>query len=355
MIPIPSTIIWQLALAVTMTDGAETIPRCQEGIYCGFERPEDIVGLPGSKWMVISQSGDTPLVLFNPENGERRKVTIDRNSEIQKEWGSCKGRPDAIAARGNSSVIANGRRLFAVINISGAPRIEIFEIAGEENPGLNWIGCVHVPAKYQLNDVALAPDGSIFASHMFDLPSDKDGFDVLRQKFVARHPTGYAVHWNRNIGWQKVNKTSLSFANGIAVSKDGKTLAVGGTYEQALILVNLADGRSIQIELNIQPDNITPIGEDGFITTGHTGVPITGIAACRAEPTSPCAFPFDVVAVNRMKSDPSEGIGYTVKTIHSDSGHLRPGASVAVPHDAGFLLGTSFGDRISFITPDENE
>lgn len=305
--------------------------------------------------MAISQSGETPIVLFNPENGQRRKVSTKRNKGPKAEWSTCEGPPSAIVARGNSSLATNDQRLFAVINVSSAPRIEMFEVAGQENPRLNWIGCVHVPTKYQLNDVALAPDGSIFASHMFDLPSDKEAFDALRQKFEARQPTGYAVRWNRKVGWQKVNKTSLSFANGIAVSNDGKILAVGGTYEQALILVNLADGRSTQIDLKIQPDNITPTNSDSFIATGHTGVPIAGIAACHAEPTSPCAFPFDVVAVHPMNSGPSKNMQYRAKTLHSDPGHFLPGASVVVPWGTGFLLGTSFGDRISFVEPDGNK
>ncbi|QTD57282.1 SMP-30/gluconolactonase/LRE family protein [Parasphingorhabdus cellanae] len=337
-----------------ITDGAKRIPACHDGIYCEFERPEDIVKLPGTEWMAISQSGETPIVLFNPENGERRKLSINGNSEPRKEWAACKGPPSAIVARGNSSVTSNGQRLFAVINISGVPRIEIFEVTGQKNPHLNWIGCVHVSARYQLNDVALAPDGDIFASHMFDLPSNKEGLDALRQKFAARQPTGFAIRWSRQAGWQKVDNTSLSFVNGIAVSKDGKTLAVGGTYEQAIIFIDLANGKSTQVDLKIQPDNITPTN-DGFITTGHSGVPITGIAQCRAEPTSPCAFPFDVVAVSPMTRDPSKKMPYKVKTVYSDPGHFLPGASVAIPLGSGFLLGTSFGDRISFVQPDENK
>lgn len=344
------SLIWAPLLAIMSApeasveaQGARIVAACNAPAYCGFERPEDIAEIPGSDWMIVSQAGDEPLVLFYPKTDHRKPVAWESSRQPQRSaHPQCGDAPQDIEARGNSAAMVNGTRLFAVINQHDQPRIELFEIKGNGQPRLEWAGCIAIPDIYQLNDIALAANGTIFASHMFDLPTGPNGFEKLRADFLARTPTGFAVRWDHTDGWARVPGTDVSFANGIAVSNDGMTLAVGGTYEQALVLVDRASGSATRIDLNLQPDNITPYDSNGFMTVGYTGVPMSGIEPCRADPLLPCAFPFAVAAMVPVSGR------YDTELVYEQQGlGSIPGASVAVPWNSGLLLGTSFGDRIT--------
>lgn len=109
------------------------------------------------------------------------------------------------------------------------------------------------------------------------------------------------------------------------------------------MMVDLVSGSATRVDLDLQPDNITPYGSNGFITVGHTGIPMTGIEACRPDPSLPCAFPFAVAIIA-----PAAG-RYGVDIIYAQDVGPVPGASVAVSWRSGLLVGTSFGDRITYV------
>ena len=169
----------------------------------------------------------------------------------------------------------------------------------------------------------LADDGTLYATHMFTRATTPLQAEELRQKFQSRQATGYAVRWRRGKAWQKVSDSEVSFANGIALSGDGRWLAVAGTFDQALRLLDLkGEIAARRIELPLQPDNLTPDGKDHFLVAGHTGVPVTGVDPCRAATAKPCGFPFAVAEIAS-----SDGV---VEVVNEDDGARTPGASVAV-------------------------
>ena len=212
------------------------------------------------------------------------------------------------------------------------------ETAGPQ-PTVSWRDCISVPPEYALNDVALAPSGDIYATHMFARPESATDAQQLRTKFLAAAATGFALHWSVQRGWRRMPGTELSFANGIAVSGDGHWLAVAGTFDQAVLVVDLRRGDIRRVRVALQPDNITPFGRSSFIVVGHTGVPVTGIDPCRNPQARPCGFPFSAARISAP--------GGAVTPIYTDDGKATPGASVAVLDGRMLYLGSAFGDRVS--------
>lgn len=172
-------------------------------------------------------------------------------------------------------------------------RIEIFGLAAEDRvPKTQWLGCIPVPAAYALNDVALAPDGTVYGSHQFDRPASSAEDAATRQKWLDRQPTGYAMQWRRNAGWTRVPGTAVSFANGISVSGDGHWLAVAGTYSHALILVNRQLGTPRLIPLPHTPGNLTALPDGSFLSVGHTGCLSPALTPAVQPKPCPAAFRF---------------------------------------------------------------
>ena len=321
---------------------AGPIPECDRhsADHCGFDRAEDLATLTtpaGARWVLVAQADPGAPLVFLENETKRRVVAVAADAS------HCKGEHGTIDA-GGLAIDSRGRHV-AIINKHPPQRIELLDVKFErDTPRLSWRACVDVPAEYSLNDVALADDGTLYATHMFTRATTPAEAEELRRKFQARLPTGYAIRWHRVAPWQKVPNTDVSFANGIALSDDGRWLAVAGTFDQALKLIDLS-GQSAarRIDLPLQPDNVTPDGNDHFLVTGHTGIPVTGVDPCRPSAAKPCGFPFAVAAITAP-----EGL---VEVIHEDDGARTPGASVAIRDGEKLLLGSAFGDRVSVRTP----
>ena len=331
-----------LSLAARTAVAAGPIPECDRhsADHCGFDRAEDLAAFStpaGAQWVLVAQADPiAPLVFLEPST-KRRIVAAGGDAS------RCEGDSRTIEA-GGIAIDSSGRRA-AVINKHPPQRIELFDIAFKSStPSLVWRACVAVPSEYSLNDVALADDGTLYATHMFTRATTPLQAEELRQKFQSRQATGYAVRWRRGKAWQKVSDSEVSFANGIALSGDGRWLAVAGTFDQALRLLDLkGEIAARRIELPLQPDNLTPDGKDHFLVAGHTGVPVTGVDPCRAATAKPCGFPFAVAEI----ASP-DGV---VEVVNEDDGARTPGASVAVRDGEKLLLGSAFGDRVSVRTP----
>ncbi|QLC26359.1 hypothetical protein HFP57_15865 [Parasphingopyxis algicola] len=330
-------------MAIALAGATHRLAPCSEGLFCDFERPEDISRLPGSDWALVSQHGDEGLQWVNLEDGSRHGVDLSPDErETMMGSADCNEPPTSIAARGNTVGRVRGKEIAAVINGSdGESRIEFFAIERGSHPVARWTGCTQVPNRYLLNDLAIASNGTIYASHMYDRPNDEAGFAEVLRMFRAAEPTGFVVHWTAEDGWSEVSGTVMSFPNGVAISPNGDRLAIGGTFEQALMIVALPSGNATQIPLPLQPDNVTALADGRFLVTGHTGEPVTGVDGCRPRDAIPCGFPFAVAQI---------GIGQRVEIIYEHDGSEIPGASVAIPWQDGLILGSAYGDRLTFVS-----
>ena len=349
---------WQLAtgrwlavaLAALLLGAAGPVPRCDPNgaDFCALDRPEDLAFVDRSSWLVVSQADlHVPLLLLDTQSGARVPIsataTASSSPPTRAALGApdCPGPPQQLKAGGND-VRRVGRHLqLAVINRAEPSRIEMFTLELTRlAPRVSWRGCIPVPTHYSLNDVALGPGGELYATHMFERPQTPADGQALRERFLSAAPTGYAVRWTRPEGWTRVAGTDVSFANGIAVSADGHRLAVSGTFDQAVVLMERATGATRRIPVALQPDNLTPLPDGGFLVAGHTGVPVTGIDPCRAPQSTPCGFPFVIAEIA-----PSGN----VRRVFAHDGTRIPGASVAVVRGQRLYLGSAFGDRISVV------
>ena len=326
--------------------------------FCGLERAEDIAFIPGTDWFAVSTSSqDRPLLFINARSKQRVAVAlplVGPRGNLAREHGNvgatdCPGPPTQFRAGGND-IQRVGRELRMVVINRAEPgaqqpadpgRVELLSIKLRAGmPVLQWLGCLPVPAPFLLNDVAVASDGVVYGSHQFDRPRSATEAAATREQWLSGTPTGYALAWHGSQGWTRVPGTEVSFANGIAVSSDARVLAVAGTYSSAVLLVDRRTGGVRRVPLPLTPDNLTPVEAGGFLVAGHTGVPVTGIDACREPSAVPCGFPFAVAQIDRAGR---------VSVIYEHDGSRIPGASVAVPHQGRLYLGSFFGDRVTVV------
>jgi len=60
-----------LAMLLIAPSPAVILEPCTDHVRCGLNRPEDIVALPASTFLAVSQAGSEPLVLIDPESRQR--------------------------------------------------------------------------------------------------------------------------------------------------------------------------------------------------------------------------------------------------------------------------------------------
>lgn len=324
--------------------------------FCGLQRPEDIAFIPGTDWMAVSNAS----VFINVNTRQRLPLTTGftpRKKGPSHEYGdssapNCAGPPKAFHAGAIDIKRVGSEVRMVAINapefgkvVSPADeggRIEQFSIDMSGGiPTAHWLGCFPVPPQYSLNAVAIGPHGEIYASHQYDRPHSPAGYPALRQKWMTHTPTGYALEWKHDAGWTKVPGTDVSFGNGVAVSYDDRVFAIAGTYCECVKLVDRRTGTVTRVSIfPVAPDNLSALMSGGFLAVGHTGVPVSGIDACRHKEAFPCGFQFAVVRI-----DPDGHVTY----IFRHDGSRIPGASTAVLHQGRLYLSTIFANRVTVV------
>src|SRR5262249_7878656 len=144
---------------------------------CGFHNPDDLVRVPETSWLVVSQfagfdrAGRGSLALYDTASGRRVERafagTLERGAGDA--WGSpsCPGPPgDAFNPQGMDLAPAPGGFRLLVVN-QARPAVELLQVdAAQSPPGLTWKGCVPVSAAVFLNDVAALGDTGFVATEM---------------------------------------------------------------------------------------------------------------------------------------------------------------------------------------------
>ncbi len=345
-----------LSFAGLVRGAAGPVPPCDPNgpNFCDLESDaEDIAFIPGTDWMLVGG----PLFI---NVRTKRRIPLAMPFTVSKEApphryadvsaADCPGPPTYFRAGANDIKRVGSQVRMVVINRADPKTVPPEQIGGRVElflvelvrgvPEPRWLGCFPVPLPYSLNDVAIAPDGTIYASHQFERTSTREEAEARKQKFLAHEPTGYAIEWKHGAGWTKVPGTDVAFANGVAVSLDGRQFAVGGTYCECLVLVDRRTGARRRVPIGVAPDNITPLTAGGFITEGQSGAPVTGVDPCRGPGTRPCGFPISVVEI-----DPR---GLVTDLLDSDGSRI-PGASVAVLHGGKLYLGSAYADFVTVV------
>jgi WD40 repeat protein len=310
----------------------ECAPAGVLNFICGPVAVEDLVPVHGTHWIIGSgmaeRNSPGKLHLIDAEKktweilypGPKPRNELDATS-----YSSCPGPPDPGTFGAHGIAIRNdGNRTATILAVNhGREAVEIFklDISGHK-PAIRWIGCVPMGKSVSLNSVAFLPGGGFVATKFYD-PTSPNGFgDMLAHKI-----TGGVLKWQKESGVQPVAGTELSGANGIEVSKDGKTLFVAAWGAQELVRFSNING-SVQktvTKINFSPDNLR-WAPDGKILVAGQNAGFKGWTVAKLDPSS-------------MK---------ITEILKDDGESPLQNASVAIEADGLLWIGPFSGNRIAY-------
>jgi len=250
---------------------------------CGLQAPEDLVVLPGERWVVAgAYAGSGGIYLVNAANKSTVRAypsaeAIDRLDS--KTYASCPGPPDAATKAkfqthglyllaGASTV----HRLFVVLH-GGRESVEVFEVdAGQATPRLTWIGCAVAPEPIGLNSVRGLPDGGFIATNF--LVRNGMGGPAMKA-MMSGETNGELWEWHTASGWQKVPGSEAAGANGLEMSDDGRWLYVAAWGSQSFFRLSRGQEKPTrdEVPLGFRVDNIRWARDGSLLAAGQGGAP----------------------------------------------------------------------------------
>ncbi|MEG3177650.1 hypothetical protein U1872_15525 [Sphingomonas sp. RB3P16] len=214
--------IWLAALLALAAPAEACPPGASLGFVCGTAHPEDVVAIPGTKWIIAS--GFAPgagLKLVDTEthraapwfDGSAGQVDPDRRA-----YPECPGPvdPALFNARGLSlRRVGEGRYTLHVVNHGGRESIEIFDVTlGAGGLALHWRGCRLMPAGQVGNAVATFADGTLLVT-VLTRPGTTIGDFVLGKR------TGAVWQWAPGAAaFSEIPGTQLPGNNGLETDPD---------------------------------------------------------------------------------------------------------------------------------------
>jgi hypothetical protein len=228
---------------------------------CGPEKPEDILALPGTHWLIASGFArgaglklvDAPARRFTRwYAGTASQIAWDRQT-----FADCPGPvdPAEFNARGLSlRQIGKRRWRLLAVNHGGRESIEVFDVERQDGPPLlRWRGCLIMPPGQIGNSVAGFADGTILVTVL-----TRPGTTIA--DFVAGKPTGGV--WQRDPGapdFRLLPGTELPGNNGLETDPDERYFYVVAFGWHAVLIYDRRDTRRPvnRIEIpDFMPDNI---------------------------------------------------------------------------------------------------
>lgn len=229
---------------------------------CGIKNAEDLVSVPGTRWIIASGMADgASLSLIDT----RAKTWTALQPTARHDAASFPGcaTPPAAAKLNTHGLNLRGSRLY-VVGHGAREAIEVFDVdATGERPSLTWRGCVKMPESLAANSVASFADGSLVATVLI-MPG-KTFMDS-----VEKRPTGAVYEWSPGTpGFTLIKGSELPGNNGIEVSKDGREIFVVSSGFQTVVAMSRSNPTKqlrTTAQLPFTPDNVH-MGTDGRLFT----------------------------------------------------------------------------------------
>lgn len=333
---------------------------------CGFRNPEDIKRLPDQKTLLISQVGSFgkpkssgSLVYFDSQSQSIRPAfptvvtpnlsesgaDINNKSTSSNIWGAsnCPGMPGPEFSPLGISLQQrqDGRWQVAAVNQGQRMSVEMFELLKVgAHYGLEWRGCVAMPAEIAMNSVALLRSGGFVATHMFDRRAPSlFGFNISLWKSQLGFDTGYVFEWqpSHEKDLRILADSHGPFLNGIELSADEATVFFSVTLANQVRKLDRASGKllgSVKLE---RPDNLA-WDEQGFLLVASlTGSRLENWA-CIQHAGESCGMAFKITRVHpdNLRSE----------IVFAHEGAPMGAATVAQQMGDALYLGSFTGDRI---------
>ncbi len=319
----PSRAAGACAIVAALALGAGQLHAAARSVetVCGADNVEDMVDLPGTRWILGGGMGDRyfqggGLHLIDKERGMVRKLqpAMAEGTAAQAPYDGCPGPVPAAAfsAHGLSLVTAaDGTHRLFVVNHGARESIEVFAVETDGGePAVRWIGCVLAPDTAMTNSVAGRPDGSLVLSASSAGDTPVPSFHALSQKpaaeqghewddgQVAAQP-GALFTWNREEGWRKVPNSALPGNNGVELSRDGQWAFVNSWPGQSMTRLPLdpARGEPVTVPLGFKADNLRWSDEGTLVATGQAA-DVKEVIACTFGDGSNCAIAYRAVAID---------------------------------------------------------
>ncbi len=247
--------------AAAAAPAAPCAPDTDLAYVCGPQKPEDVLAIPGTGWLIAS--GFAPgagLKLVDTRDrsvtrwftGAREQVEPDRASSSR-----CAGPvdPALFNARGLSlRPTGRNRWRLLVVNHGGRESIEQFDVVLKgDRPTLTWRGCLTMPAGQVGNSVAAFADGTILVT-VLTRPGTSIG------DFMMGRPTGGVWQYRSgDAGFARLPGTDLPGNNGLEVDPDQRHFYVVAFGWHAVLIYDRRDTRVPVARIDAPdflPDNI---------------------------------------------------------------------------------------------------
>jgi hypothetical protein len=235
----------------------------------GVWNSEDLVGLPGTSWIVVSgmRSARHPGRLFVVDGARQTRA-----SELRWEAAAEAARlgadifdPHGIAAWR----LDDGRFELLVVDHGGGEAIErlLLELS-DKGPIIVGGDRVVQPPRTSANAVAHVPDSGFVMTSMFD-PTDPDKV----AKFSSAKTTGQVWRWSPADGWSRFGDLQISGANGIAASSDGSSVIVCEWAAQRVWRLDANGTPVAHVETDFLPDNLRWTKAGHLLLAGQSTYP----------------------------------------------------------------------------------
>jgi hypothetical protein len=155
-----------------------------------------------------------------------------------------------------------------VVNHGWRESVEVFEIGLEQaRPTLRWIGAAEMPESAVGNDVAAVDGGGFVVSfNRYRPQGTADGAAPAGEG----EETGGVFEWTPGTGWNALPGAGINSANGVAVSKDGCWVFIGGWSSRCIKKARRGKGpgESRVVNTEILTDNLTWTPDGRLLAAG---------------------------------------------------------------------------------------
>jgi len=246
---------------------------------CGQTAPEDLVLVPGGKWVyasVFGVSGGIRLI-----NVSDRTTTVAYPSATVKEqldkktYDMCPGPPtDADKANFRTHGLGlrpgkGSRHTLYAVHHGARESVEVFQLdARPKTPVLTWIGCVVAMDPIGLNSMVPLSDGGFAATNYLIRTGD---VAAARAKMSAGQNNGEVWEWHSGKGWKIIPGSESSGPNGLEISRDGKWLYVAAWGSRDFFRLSLGQNppKKDVIPLGFRVDNIRWAPDGSIFAVGQ--------------------------------------------------------------------------------------
>jgi hypothetical protein len=297
-------------------------------LICGHHAPEDLVVVPGAKWVLAgAYAAPGGVHLIRVSDRTSTPIYPSAATKVQfdaKTYAGCPGPPDPSGFTTHGLWLDGGRGSVYTLYVVGHGKresVEVFRIdAGPATPSVTWIGCAVAPDPIGLNSVRGLPDGGFIATNFLARGTNADAMRTGVKN-------GELWEWHAASGWQKVPGSEASGANGLEISRDGKWFYVAAWGSQSFFRLSRgAQGTPVrnEIPLGFRVDNIRWARDGSLLAAGQGD---TDSEIVKINP--------DTLTVTKVMSRP-------------DDGKFRAG-TVAVEIGNDFWVGSYLADRIAIV------